>query len=184
MFRRPIDEHSELRLLEPHHAEELFAAVDRNRKKLREWLPWVDQTKRPDDSRTFIVESLAKLADQQELTAGIWHRGCIAGVLGARLNPLAPSAEIGYWLAVEFQGQGLMTRAVQVVVQYLFEERKLHRVEIHCPPENVKSCGVPKRLGFRQEGVLREAGLVNGRYYDHCVYALLRDEWQKHSVEK
>ena len=178
MFRDAVDEHSELRLLEPHHADALFAAVDANREMLRQWLSWVDLAESPDDIRAFIDESLQKLARQQEVTAGIWHRGQVAGVLGARLSPLAPTAEIGYWLGAEFQGHGLMTRAVGALLQYLFEDRRLNRIEIHCAPDNIKSCGIPERLGFRQEGVLREAELVNGRFFDNKLFALLRRDWK------
>ena len=54
MLRRQLDTGVDLVLLEEHHSEELFAAVDRNREYLREWLPWVDSTKSPKDIRSFI----------------------------------------------------------------------------------------------------------------------------------
>ena len=178
MFRLPIDEHSDLRLLEPRHAGELFAAVDADREMLREWLPWVDLTKSPADTLAFIEDSLAKLASQQEVTAGIWQREVIAGVIGARLSPLAPTAEIGYWLGSQFQGQGLMTRAAAALLRYLFEDRGLNRVEIHCSPENIQSCAVAERLGFQKEGLLRQAQLVGGRLLDNDLFALLREDWE------
>ena len=179
MFRLPIDEHSDLRLLEPHHAGELFAAVDADREMLHQWLPWVDLTKSPADTVAFIEDSLAKLASQHEVTAGIWQRGRIAGVIGARLSPLAPTAEIGYWLGAEFQGQGLMTKATAALLRYLFEDRGVNRVEIHCSPENTKSCAIPKRLGFQKEGLLRQAQLVNGRFVDNNLFALLREDSER-----
>jgi ribosomal-protein-serine acetyltransferase len=51
-------------------------------------------------------------------------------------------------------------------------------VEIHCATGNRKSCAIPERLGFRLEGLLREAHFVNGRYDDLNVYAMLASEWQ------
>ena len=178
MFRLPLDDSSELRLLEPRHAEELFAAVDGNREMLRQWLPWVDASKTVDDTRTFIESSLRKLANQTEVTAGVWCEGRCGGVLGARLSELAPNAEIGYWLTAEFQGRGLMTRAVSALLTYLFEEHGLHRVEIQCATENAPSCAIAERLGFKLEGVRREAERVGDRYHDLNHYALLRAEWQ------
>lgn len=178
MFRLPLDDSSELRLLEPRHAPELFAAVDANREMLRQWLPWVDASKTVDDTREFIEDSLRKLADQRAVTAGVWSEGRCAGVLGASLSDLAPNAEIGYWLTAEFQGRGLMTRAVSVMLTYLFEERGLRRVEIQCATANVRSCAIPERLGFKLEGVRREAERVGDRYHDLNHYALLRTEWQ------
>ena len=148
MFRHRVDDRSELRLLEPHHAEEVFGAVEANRSMLRQWLRWVDATKTVDDTHTFIDSSLRKLARQEGLTAGIWREGRFAGVVGVILNPRTPTGEFGYWLCAEFQGKGLMTRTIGAVLPYLFEDRKLHRAEIHCAPENVRSCAIPKRLGF------------------------------------
>ena len=181
MFRLALDDMSELRLLEPHHAQELFAAVDANREALRQWLPWVDASKTVADTREFIEDSLRKLTNQQAVTAGVWSEGCCAGVLGASLSELAPNAEIGYWLTAEFQGRGLMTRAVSALLTYLFEERCLHRVEIQCATENARSCAIPERLGFKLEGVRREAERLGDRYLDLNHYALLRAEWQARS---
>ncbi|MCG8653344.1 MAG: GNAT family N-acetyltransferase [Pirellulales bacterium] len=167
-----------MRLLEPHHAEELFALVDANREMLREWLPWVDASQSADDSRAFIEDSLRKLADQKSWTAGVWSDGRCAGVVGAAMRELGPTAEVGYWLGAEFQGRGLMTRAVSALLAYLFDERELNRVEIQCALQNVRSCAVAERLGFQLEGVRRQADKIGERFLDLNHYALLRSEWQ------
>ena len=54
MFRYEIGDDAELRMLENRHAEELFALVDRNRKHLREWLPFLDATTSVENERGFI----------------------------------------------------------------------------------------------------------------------------------
>jgi len=54
----------------------------------------------------------------------------------------------------------------------------LHRVEIRCAAENAKSNAVPRRLGFKLEGTHREAELLNGRYRDLLIYAMLQSEWR------
>ncbi len=178
MFRLRLDSSSELRLLEPHHAEELFGVVDADREMLRRWLGWVDGAKTANDTRDFILDSLRKLTEQTAITAGVWCDGRAAGVIEARLHETAPSAEIGYWLAAEFQGRGVMTTAVGAMLSYLFEERGLNRVEIQCAPQNARSCAIPERLGFRLEGVRREAEKIGDRMLDLNHYALLRRDWQ------
>lgn len=179
MFRLRVDDLSELRLLEPHHAEEVFAAVEANRSMLRQWLRWVDATKMVDDTHGFIDSSLGKLARQEELTAGTWREDRFAGVIGVDLNHKTPTGELGYWLCAECQGRGLITRTVGALLPYLFQDRKLNRVEIRCASENVRSCAIPKRLGFRLEGTLRQVEHVDGRWVDHHLFALLRSEWLK-----
>jgi ribosomal-protein-serine acetyltransferase len=83
------------------------------------------------------------------------------------------STSIGYWLAEDHQGRGIMTTAVRALVDHAFDEWNLHRIEIHCAPANHRSRAIPERLGFREEGTLRETELVGGRYLDSVVYGLL-----------
>ena len=177
MFRLPIEDNFDLRLLEPHHAEALLAAVDADRARLRVWLPWVDGTRDVEDTRSFIVGQLEKLARQEELTAGLFVDSRVAGVVGVRLSPLGPTADIGYWIAGETEGRGFMTRAVRAVIDYLFFERGLHRVEIRCAVGNERSAAIPERLGFKLEGVERETQQLHGRFLDHNRYGLVRGEW-------
>ena len=62
------------------------------------------------------------------------------------------------------------------MVDYLFSQLKLHRIEIRCATDNPKSCAVPKRLGFSREGVLRQAQAFDDRFLDIEVYGLLADD--------
>jgi ribosomal-protein-serine acetyltransferase len=178
MFATPLREGFELRLLEERHADEMFAAIERNREHLRQWLPWVDATQTAADGLAFIRSSLEMFAAQQGFTAAIWHRERVAGVIGThRIDWRNRRAELGYWLAREFQGRGLITDACRLAITHLFDEMDLHRVEIRCAAENAKSNAVPRRLGFKLEGTHREAELLNGRYRDLLIYAMLQSEW-------
>jgi ribosomal-protein-serine acetyltransferase len=70
-----------------------------------------------------------------------------------------------------------MTAAVRAVVDFAFGAWKLNRVTIQASVENVRSRAVPERLGFREEGVLREVERVGERHVDHVVYAMLAADW-------
>jgi ribosomal-protein-serine acetyltransferase len=178
MFSTPIRDGFEMRLVEERHADEMFATVDRNRGYLRQWLPWVDATRSVDDSLAFIRSVLEMFAAHDGFTAAIWHRGRVAGVIGThRIDWRNRRAELGYWLAEEFQGRGLMSDACRLAIAHLFDEMDLHRVEIRCAAGNTKSNAIPRRLGFKLEGTHRDAELVNGRYHDLQVYAMLKSEW-------
>ncbi|WP_376790193.1 GNAT family N-acetyltransferase [Thermoflexus sp.] len=168
-----------LRLLERHHAESLFALTDRNRDHLRPWLSWVDQVREVRDSLAFIEETLGQLARGEGYALGLWLEKNLIGVIGVHpIDQINGSASIGYWLDAGHQGQGIMTRAVATVLDDLFFARGLHRVEIRVAPENHRSRAIPERLGFRMEGILREAARYGGRWGDLIVYALLDREWE------
>ncbi len=138
----------------------------------------MDATRSVDDSLAFIRSVLEMFAAHDGFTAAIWHRGRVAGVIGThRIDWRNRRAELGYWLAEEFQGRGLMSDACRLAITHLFGEMDLHRVEIRCAAGNAKSNAIPRRLGFKLEGTHRDAELVNGRYHDLLVYAMLKSEW-------
>jgi ribosomal-protein-serine acetyltransferase len=184
MLQLTLDEETSLFLLQEQHAEEVFAVVDANRSHLRRWLPWVDVTQSADDTRAFIRTSFAQYAERSSMAFGLRLRGAIAGGVGAhRFNWPDRRTSIGYWLAENAQGQGLMTRACTALLDYLFDELALHRVEIQCATGNTRSCAVPERLGFAREGVLRGRQRLQERYVDLVMYGLLEDDWRRRKAE-
>lgn len=178
MFRWDIGDHIELRLLEEHHADEVYAAVERNRDHLRRWLPWVDRTRGVEDVRNFLSGASDAYHRGEELHAGIFSYGKFAGTVAHhRIDVLNRNVSIGYWLDATVEGKGIMTRCCRTLVRHLFEERKLHRVEIRCASGNTRSCAVANRLGFTREGVMRDNQWVNDRYLDMVVWSLLEQEY-------
>lgn len=170
----------ELRLLELHHATELFRLVDRNRAHLQEWMPWVEATKEQEDTEAFLHGQLEQFSTGSGLTAGIWCNDALAGVIGTlRINWLDRRVEIGYWIAAELEGKGLVTEAARLLVDYLLGQLDLHRVEIRCGIGNLRSNRIPERLGFKWEGVEREAHLVQGTFQDMNRWAMLQKEWRR-----
>lgn len=86
-------------------------------------------------------------------------------------------AELGYALATEYQGQGLMTEALNLLLADLFFRTSLERVEARCAVDNVPSRKVLEKLGFRREGTLRDYFVLDGRRVDNYLYAILRRDY-------
>lgn len=84
------------------------------------------------------------------------------------------SAELGYWLAEDYWGQGVMTAAVRQICAEAFD--KFEIVRIHAEPfaGNTGSRRVLEKAGFALEGVKRQSVWKNGELQDSCIYALLR----------
>jgi ribosomal-protein-serine acetyltransferase len=178
MFLRRVTDAIELRQFELWHAEAVFAAADRNRQYLREWLPWVDQTRSAKEIREFILRAIAQYNANQGPNAGIWVNGEFAGAIGCHhIDWINRACSIGYWLDAAHQGQGIITRSCRSLLAYLFEDAGLHRVVIQCGTGNEKSGAIPRRLGFTREGVSRDAQWVNDRWIDLVVWSMLDCEW-------
>lgn len=178
MFTYRVNDNIDLVLLESRHAEEYYALIDANREHLGQWLPWVDGTKTPDDTRAFIRNVRKRFAEKGDIVAGIRVDGKIAGFIGLEdINEALHSAEVGYWLGAEFEGKGLVTMSCRALLDYAFGEIGLQRVQIRVEPQNERSRAIPRRLGFQYEGTLRRGGLARNQPVDLEVYSILRDEW-------
>jgi [ribosomal protein S5]-alanine N-acetyltransferase len=86
-------------------------------------------------------------------------------------------ASVGYDLARAYWKQGIMTEALQAVIDFGFERMDLNRIEADCAVENEASARVLLRIGFRQEGIQREQYFEAGRFWDLRLFALLRREY-------
>ena len=80
----------------------------------------------------------------------------------------------------DYQGQGIITQSCKRLIEYGFNALNLNRIEISCAAGNIKSRAIAKRLGFTEEGILREAELIRGgKLVDNCCYGLLKEDWGK-----
>ena len=89
---------------------------------------------------------------------------------------VAQSATIGYWMGKPHAGKGLMTAAVRAVVGFAFDTLHLNRVEAACLPHNAASIRLLEKVGFQREGYARKYLCIDGRWQDHVLYGLVRDD--------
>ncbi len=180
MFSKDLGNGATLTLLEERHAPEVFALVDGNRDQLRAWLPWIDGTLSADDSRAFIQSTLQKFARNDGFDAGIWQDGQLAGVIGLHfINWAHRRSSLGYWLGQSFTGRGLMTRACAAVLEHCFAELDLNSVGSAAATGNAPSNAVLRRVGFKPEGVTRDAEWLYDHFVDHNAYSILQREWRE-----
>jgi ribosomal-protein-serine acetyltransferase len=183
MFLSRINDRAELRLLEAEHAAELCAMTRRNWDYFRQWMPNFANDYSLAESEEFIQQRRERFACGQEIPSGIWDAGVLVGIIVLKsIDMVNRSASIGYYLASSHQGRGLVTAACRLLLDYAFGELQLNRVDILCADGNTRSRAIPERLGFIQEGTLREAQWLYDHYVDLVVYAMLRSEWEKQGM--
>lgn len=179
-FALAVDQGIELRLLHEVDAHELFALVEDDRDRLKQWLPWVDYETSPAESLTFIQRSQLQYIANEGFQLGIYAQSRLTGVIGFHgVNWPNRHVEIGYWLGAEFEGQGLMSRSCRTLVNYAFNNLTLNRVEIQCATGNTRSRAVPERLGFTLEGMRREGEWLYDHFVDLVIYGMLARDWQQ-----
>jgi ribosomal-protein-serine acetyltransferase len=165
-----------LRILAPSEGHLLYAVVDANREHLRQWLPWVAETTQVAVSRRFLEQLFAAYEQRKSIHYGIFLNGELVGMVGFHAfdwrNRLT---SLGYWLAAGACGRGIMRKCVAVCIDEAFR-LGMNRISIRCAVGNERSRRIPVALGFKSEGIQRQAEWLNGRFVDLEVFSLLASE--------
>jgi ribosomal-protein-alanine N-acetyltransferase len=122
-----------------------------------------------DDWRTDQGYNFFVFREDESLAGGIGLSNVRRGV--------AETASLGYWIGEPHARQGYMSAALPLVLDFAFGRLHLHRVEAACLPSNVPSRALLKKTGFRQEGLARQYLCIQGKWQDHVLFAILREDW-------
>ena len=154
-----------LRQLELDDYKVIFETIDTQREYLGKWLPFVEFTKKPDDSKKFVEMTINLPEDRFEYVFIIRRENQFVGLIGFKCTDKQnKKTEIGYWLSEIFQGKGIATKSVKRLCDFAFNELGINRVQIKCAVGNEKSKSIPKRLGFSFEGIERDGELLKVFY--------------------
>lgn len=179
MFTKVIRDGLDVRLVEDHHVPALYELVRRNLDHLRPWMPWATDDYSLEGCRASRRAALEQFARNDGFDAGIFEDGQIVGMIGFHgIDWRHRRTSIGYWLSADRQGRGIVTAACRTLIDHALVTLDLNRVEIQCATENTRSRQIPQRLGFTEEGVLRQCDRIGDRYLDHVVYGMLAEEWR------
>lgn len=144
-----------LRLLKEEDAEELFLRNDQNRGHLRQWMPWLDETKSPADTLNFIRRSLESATAGTQYSYALVLDDELVGVVAFNnIEKLNHCATMGYWLAKSKMGRGYMTAAVKALIDEGFQQLELNRIQARVATGNYPSQAVCDRLGLTRMPVI------------------------------
>ena len=141
---------------------------------LRDGLPYPYTEK---DGKEFISTMLA--ANENDTFAfAITVNGKVIGSIGAfrQTNIHNKTAELGYYIAEEYWGKGIMTEAVKQLCDYVFSNTDIIRIYAEPFAYNIGSCRVLEKAGFQYEGTLRSNALKNGNVFDMKMYSKLKTD--------
>lgn len=174
-----VDDEIELRAVTSDMAGELFEVVERNLDHLHEWMQWAVEGYSISHTRAFTELSERQWVAGQTMNYLIFVEGEIAGGAGYNfVDRTNRGTELGYWLERRRTGKGIVTRSVRSLIEHAFGDLEMHRVVIRCAEGNTRSRAIPEKLGFTEEGTMRECECLHDRYVDLVVYSMLRSEWK------
>ena len=178
-FRLTVDDDVELRVMAESDAGDFHRLNSTDNGGMKQWLPARDTERTLEETRDFIAQLRAGVAEDKGIAVGIWHRGNLAGFLDAqRIKWSHRKTELGFWLGTSFEGNGIMTRSCRKLIDHNFREFDLNRVEMECATGNTRSRQVAERLGFIQEGTMRQAAWLNDVFVVYAFYGLLAEDWK------
>lgn len=177
LHKTPVQtQRTQLFPIESSDGPELWDAVEGSRWHLERFLPWVPYNSTPEASQRYADASVADWDGGRAVRFAIRDRDSrrLLGVVGLdACVHLHRSCELGYWLIREATGRGLMTEAASSVIDFALHRMGVHRIRCAAATDNYASLRVIARLGFRFEGIARQAEFVGTRWLDHAVFARL-----------
>ena len=170
-----------IRQLEFSDAEDLLKLEVENRDFFQLYSPLKDEKFYTIDGQVERIEKNVLLTKQDSVYSfGIFLTDSKQLIGNVTLSEVArgnyQSCWIGYYLDRKHNGKGYMTKAVKLVVDYGFNELKLHRIEAGVMPHNIRSIKVLEKAGFHKEGIAIENVKINGRWENHQTLAIVNNE--------
>ncbi|MEP0752769.1 GNAT family N-acetyltransferase [Trichocoleus sp. Lan] len=132
-------------------------------------------------AQAWIKAHLAAFKEKKAITQAIALRetGELCGTVNLMINAKQNNAEMGYWIGKPYWGQGYCTEAAKALLQYGFEELKLHRIHASHFSRNPGSGRVMQKLGMQYEGCLRQHLRKGETLEDIEQYGILKSDWQQ-----
>lgn len=165
-----------IRIREPSlmDAEHFIAAMQRSEslhspwttapKTLKEFEQYIERIQQPNQ-KGFLVEMDEKnIAGVFNISEIVW--GCFQ------------SAYMGFYSTIDYAGKGVMNKALGLILNHVFEEMKLHRLEANIQPRNEKSIRLVQSNGFRKEGFSLKYLKIDGEWRDHERWAITYEDWK------
>jgi ribosomal-protein-serine acetyltransferase len=133
----------------------------------------------PDEVQRFLFDAIRFFQGGQKKIFFIQCRQELVGSVALFRSTYHPhAAELGFWLALDARGQGIMFQACSQILDRAFRKWGVHRITLQTFPDNHTAQELAMKLGFQKEGRLREVLQANRQYQDLDLYSLLASDWQ------
>jgi len=158
--------------------DEVLALVERSQRTLAEFLPWATTMPSREDEAASQATSEAHWREGRMAGWMLIEDGAIRGMVGLHRRGGPDELEIGYWLDDAATGRGLMTEACAMATDVAFDVDGIDVVEILHDMANVRSEGVPRRLGYKRVAAFTATATARRESGIKVRWRIRRDEWR------
>lgn len=164
----------------PSDVNMLAQSVAESVDHLKQWMPWAYSEPEPIEEKVSKIKRFRGEFDLgEDFIYAIFNKdeSRLIGGTGLHTRLGDEQLEIGYWIHKDFTNRGLITESTAALVKVAFEVVHIHRLEIHCDPQNLASASIPRKLGFTHEGTLRGKTRFLNRWRDTMIWGLLDTDY-------
>ncbi len=160
-----------------------FELIQENKERLLDSFP-LTLTNTADEisSELYIQSRIAEWYEQKSFSFGIWSKDqskLIGHISIKNIDWVIPKAELAYFISKDFEGMGLMSVALNVIIKFCFEDLKINRLFLRIMTDNPRSYKLAEKFGFKREGTLREDHRTfNGNLVDLFIYGLIIKDYK------
>jgi [ribosomal protein S5]-alanine N-acetyltransferase len=144
--------------------------------------PWADNFFTEEYWQLQIEINIQEFRNDNSLRLFIFQKQNLRKVIGSVnfsnfIRGAAQYCNVGYSITEAEQGNGYMTEALKISIEYVFQNLKIHRIMANYMPHNQRSGNVLKNLGFVVEGYARDYLLIDGKWQDHILTSITNPHW-------
>lgn len=161
-----VDDSLVLRQFTEQDADVIFACIDTSREHLSQF---GDRTASKYPTIDHVRDSIINPRSKNRIRLGIWDDNIFVGVINLEVNVRnigKDVAEVGYWLGRQYQGKGYVSRSLQRVLRYGYEDLHLRNILARIDIRNQRSKKVLEKAGFRRNITLSNQDVLYGRTED------------------
>jgi RimJ/RimL family protein N-acetyltransferase len=170
-----------IRCWEPKDASSLNAALRASWEHLSPWMPWAKgECPTVANTASLLRRWRGEFDLDQDYVYAIFNRDetLVLGSSGLHTRQGPGAREIGYWIHADHIGKGYATEVTKALTKVAFEIDRVRLVEIHCLTNNVRSAGVPRKLGYTHEATLtRRIPTGDESFGDAMIWTMLADAY-------
>lgn len=134
-------------------------------------VPWIDNVKDVESQKRYFSTANQEILDKLLIR---YENKIVGEVHLQHYDRVKNEIEIGYWIDKDYQGRGIVKRSAMAVLDYVFNDLGVERVNLYCNVENTRSENLAKALGFEFKLIDKNHDNLYGRLIDSKLYVLSR----------